>query len=1059
MKALVAWFARNPVAANLMMATIVAAGLLTAGTLRQEIVPTLQVDAATVSVVYPGASPEEVEEAICMRIEEAVQGLSGVDEVRATANEGVGLVTIDFLEGQDRGQMLDDVKAEVDRIDTFPVDAEEPTVTLVEVNLKVMSVVVWGGADHRNLRLVADRVREGLGALPEVSLVRFANARPYEISVEVSEAQLQRYGLSFDEVVAAIRASSLDLPGGSVKTRGGEVLLRSKGQAYRGEDFASLPLRTTADGARVLLGDVAEVVDGFEDTDQTTRFNGQPAVLLDVFRVGSQDALAISRAAQDYLEAEADRLPAAIHLDVTGDETLILRDRLDLMMRNGRAGLVLVLISLALFLRLRLALWVTIGIPICFLGAIALMPGFDVSVNLISLFAFIIVLGIVVDDAIVVAENVHDHRQRGSEALRAAIEGTQEVSLPVVFAVLTTIASFSPLLLMPGNMGQYSRNIPLIVIAVLVFSLVESLLVLPTHLRHLPPEDEHASRGPWGRVQDRINAGLEFVRDRVYAPSLGFALRWRYLTLAVGLTTLLISFGLVGSGRVKFIFFPVIEADNVAVELTMPLGTPLASTEAAIQRFEDAARELQQELKSEAGEAEILSITTSVGGQPYREKQSNMGATMGQTYSGAHLAEVNLELLSAEHRLTSSTEIARLWQERTGPVAGAEELSFTADLVASDGDVDLEFNGPDLEQLVAVAAAAKAEISAWAGVLDTRDDFRAGKREWQLRLTEEGAALGLKLGDLARQVRQAYYGEEAQSLQRGQDEVKVMVRYPLEDRRSLASLERMRIRTPQGAELPFARVAEVVDGRGYSTIERRDRRRSVGVLVDLDTQLVTPDQVVQRLEDEVLPRLLRDYPGVAYTFEGQQREQSDFMGKLVRLFGFALFAIFALLAIPLRSYVLPLVIMAAIPFGFVGAVWGHLIMGMDLAIFSVIGLTALSGVVVNDSLVLLDFVNRRRAAGADAYRAVWEAGSRRFRAILLTTLTTFLGLTPLLLEKSMQARFLIPMAISLGFGVVFATFITLVLVPAFYLIVEDGRRLGSWLRARALTPRQEEGLP
>ena len=1049
MNRLVEWFVRNPVAANLMMATIVAAGLFTIPLLRQEIVPTVRIDSATVTVVYPGATPGEVEEAICMRIEEAVQGLSGVDEVRAKASEGVGTVTIDFLEGQDRNKLLDDVKSEIDRIDTFPVDAEEPVVSLVDVNLKALSVVIWGRADQANLRRVADEVRAELGALPELSLVRQANARPYEVSVEVAEEQLRRYGLSFDEVVAAIRSSSLDLPGGSIKTSGGEVLLRTKGQAYRRQDFEQLPLRSSGDGAVLLLGEVATVVDGFQDTDQSTRFNGEPAVVLDVFRVGSQDALAIARAARSYLEAKAERLPAEIHLDITGDETLILRDRLDLMMRNGRAGLLLVLVSLALFLRLRLALWVTLGIPISFLGAIALMPGFDVSVNLISLFAFIIVLGIVVDDAIVVAENVHDHRLRGAKAMEAAIRGTQEVSIPVVFAVLTTIASFSPLLLMPGSMGQYSRNIPLIVIAVLIFSLVESLFVLPTHLRHLPAEDQDARRGPLGRVQDRINAGLEFVRDKVYGPSLCWALSWRYLTVAVGLATLLVSFGLVGSGRVKFIFFPEIEADNVAVELTMPLGTPLEATEAAIARFEATARELQAELIAADGSQEIQSITTSIGGQPYREKQSNMGsASGGQSYSGAHLAEVNLELLSAEDRSTSSKEIARLWQDRAGPVTGAEELTFTADLVASNADVDLELSGPDLELLVETAEKVKAEVAGWAGVLEVRDDFREGKREWELRLTDEGRALGLRRSDLARQVRQAFYGEEAQSIQRGRDEVKVMVRYPLDDRRSLASLEDMRVRTPAGAELPFGRVAEVTDGRGYSTVERRNRRRSVGVLVDLDSREVTPDQVVERLEEVLLPRLARESPGLSWGFEGQQREQSEFMSTLVRLFGFALFAIYALLAIPLKSYIQPVVIMAAIPFGFVGAVWGHLLMGMNLAIFSVIGLTALSGVVVNDSLVLMDFVNRRRLQGTPVVQAVQEAGERRFRAILLTTLTTFLGLTPLLLERSMQARFLIPMAISLGFGVVFATFITLVLVPSFYLMTEDLKRLGDRLRRR-----------
>ncbi|RMH03273.1 MAG: efflux RND transporter permease subunit [Planctomycetota bacterium] len=1041
MKGIVAWFVRNPVAANLLMATIVVTGLFTAPALRQEIVPTIEVDAVQVTVPYPGASPEEVEEAICMRIEEAVQGLSGVDEIHATAEEGVGTVMIDLLDGQDRNQMLSDIQAEIDRIDTFPADAEEPVVSLVDVNLKVLTVMIWGDADEAVLRRVADELREDLGALPELSLVRLSNARPYEISIEVAEEALRRYRLSFDEVAAAVRRASLDLPGGSVKARGGEVLLRTRAQAYRGEEFAALPLRTGPDGTLLRIGDVAEVVDGFADTDQSTRFNGRPAVALDVFRVGDQDALAISRVVREHLAEKERSLPPGLHLDVTGDETSILRDRLDLMLRNGRAGLILVLLSLALFLRLRLALWVTVGIPISFLGAIALMPVFEVSINLISLFAFIIVLGIVVDDAIVVAENVHDRRLGGASALEAAVRGTQEMTGPVIFAVLTTIVAFLPLLLMPGSMGQYSRNIPLIVVAVLTFSLVEALLVLPAHLRHLPSEDPDRHWGFWGRLQGRTNAALEWLRDRLFLPSLRWAVSWRWFTLAAALAILTGSLGLVASGRVKFIFFPEIEADNVAVELTMPLGTPLSRTEQAIARFEEVARSLQQELVTPDGEPEILTITTSIGGQPYRERQSNMGSTQGRSYAGAHLAEVNLELLTAERRVTSSKEIARLWQERSGPVPGAEELSFTADLTASDADVDLELTGPDLDQLLAAAEEVQAELARWPGVLEVRDDFRRGKREWKLTLTPEGRALGLTEADLARQVRQAFYGEEAQSIQRGRDEVKVWVRYPLADRRTLASLADLRLRLPGGAELPFSRVARVVDGRGFSTIHRRDRRRSVGLLVDLDTHRLTPDQAVGRLEEEVLPRLRARHPGLGWEFSGQQKEQSDFMGSLLRLFGVALFAIYALLAIPLKSYGQPLVIMSAIPFGFVGAVWGHVLMGMNLAIFSVIGLTALAGVVVNDSLVLLDYINRLRAEGMPLAEAIPVAGRRRFRPILLTTLTTFLGLTPLLLEKSMQARFLIPMAVSLGFGVVFATFITLVLVPCLLLAATDLGRL------------------
>ncbi len=1036
MKGILAWFAHNPVAANLLMLVVVAGGASVIGSLRQEVVPTIEVQAATVTVPYPGASPEEVEEGICMRVEEAVQGLAGVDEVRSSAQEGSGTVTVEFLDGEDRQRMLDEVKAEVARIDNFPEEAEKPVVRLVDVNLKVLSIAIWGNAEARTLREIAEGLREDLGALPEISLVQLANVRPYEISVEVSEEALRRYGIGFDQVVAAIRGSSLDLPGGSIRTDGGEILLRSKGQAHRGPEFAALPLIAGSDGSLLRLGDVAEVVDGFAETDQATRFNGAPAVLLDVYRVGNQDALAIARATQRQLEQTRNRLPAGIHLNVTGDQTAILRSRLDLMLRNGTYGLLLVLFSLALFLRLRLAFWVTLGIPVSFLGAIWLMPGLDVSVNLISLFAFILVLGILVDDAIVVAENIHERRNRGEEGLVASIRGVQEVAVPVVFAVLTTIASFFPLLFMPGTMGQYSRNIPLIVIAALTLSLVESLLVLPTHLRHLPSKDT-SPRGPWGRLQALMNGLLEGVRDRLYAPSLAFAVRWRYLTLAVGIATVIASLGMVASNRLKFNFFPDIEADNVAVELRMPLGTPLATTEAAVRHFEDAARRLQEELAAQNGKPVIRNVVTSIGGQPYRELQSNMGTTHGKTYSGSHLAEVNLELEPAEDRPMSSTEIGRLWEERSGAVPGAEEVIFTSDLMASEGDIDLEISGKDLDRLRAGADLLEEGLRGIAGVSGVHDDFHPGKRELVLALSPVGRALGLSLSDLGRQVRAAFHGAEAEDIQRGRDEVKVYVRYPRSERERKASLENMRILTPQGGAAPFSLVATATEGRGYATIRRVDRRRSIHVLADVDKKLTTPDEVTALLRERSFPALERRYPGLSLSFAGQQKDQAEFLGQLIRLSALALFAIFALLAIPLRSYIHPLIIMSVIPLGIVGAIWGHILMGMDLSMFSVIGITALTGVVVNDSLVMLDQIRRSRAAGAGADQAVREAGKRRFRAIVLTTLTTFLGLTPLLLERSMQARFLIPMAISLGFGVVFATFITLVLVPALYLAVED----------------------
>lgn len=1037
MNGIIAWFARNTVAANLTMIAIVAIGLMTIGTLPQEVIPELEMEAAMITVVYPGASPEEVEQGVVMRIEKEVQGLAGVDQVRGTATENVGVVTVEFLDGEDRQEMLDDIKSAIDRIDSFPEDAEEPEVQLLEINKRVMNIAVWGETSQETLREAARIVEDRLIAQPDISLVRLTNAPNFEIAIEISEESLRRYHMTFDEVVAAVRRSSLDIPAGGIKSLGGDLLLRTKGQAYTGAEFAAIPLRTLPDGTRILIGDVAEVVDGFVESDQSNRFNGHPAVILEVIRIGKQEALVMADQVMEALEQASTQLPEGIHLDKINDDTLLLKGRLDLMMRNGRQGLVLVLIALALFLRLRLALWVTLGIPMAFLGATLLLPGLDVSINLISLFGFIVVLGIVVDDAIVVAENVHEHRQRGKSGLQAAIEGAQEMSKPVIFAVLTTIAAFVPMMLMPGNMGQFSRNIPLVVIAVLVFSLVESLLILPAHLTHIPADKADTKLGPWGKLQAGVNRLLDGFLARIYRPSLEFGLRWRYLVITGGIALFLITLGYIQSGRMKFNFFPEIEADNAIAELQMPLGTPLDVTVAGIRKFEEAALEMQGELFNVEGKPLIKSITTAVGMQPLKNASQNNGGTYTMANTGSHLAEVNLELLSAEERSMGGNEILSIWSERVGQIPGAEEISFSSDLMAADGDIHLQLAGADMELLRSAADEIKVELQTIAGVTQVRDTFLLGKREYQLSLTPEGEALGLRLTDLGRQVRQAFFGEEAQSVQRDRDEVDVQVRYPRRDREQLASLEDMRIRTAMGAEVPFSVAAEAKLGRGYSKIDRLDRRRSISVLADVDKKSTTPDTVLATLTAEFLPDLLLRYPTLSYSLEGQQKEQSEFMSTLMRINGMALLAIFVLLAIPLKSYMQPLIIMSAIPFGLIGAVGGHALLGYDLTIFSLIGIVALSGIVINDSLVMMDLINRERERGIPLHQAVRDSGIRRFRAIMLTTLTTFLGLTPLLLEKSLQAKFLIPMAVSVAFGVVFATLITLLLVPSLYLVLED----------------------
>ncbi|HVS16031.1 MAG TPA: efflux RND transporter permease subunit [Thermoanaerobaculia bacterium] len=1052
----IAWFARNSVAANLLMASILAGGVLSLGGLVIEFFPDFSARTVSITVHYLGAAPQEVESAVVQRIEEAVEDIEGIEEMRSVSAEGVGTVLLELDSDADVSEVVDDVKARVDALETLPEETEKPIVQDIVIRNQVLTVAISGEADERSLKHIAERIRDDLSALPDVSQVELAAVRPYEISVEVAEDDLRRYGLTFDEVVQAVRRSSIDLPGGAIRTAGGEILLRTKGQAYLGSEFEALVLRARPDGTRVLLGDIARVNDGFAESDLVTRFDGKPAALVAVYRVGDQSALAIQEQVEDYLASLAPTLPEGIAVTTWQDETVLLRDRLDLLVSNGRMGLVLVFVVLALFAKLRLAGWVSIGIAVSFMGALALMPWLDLSINMISLFAFVMVLGIVVDDAIVIGENIYRHQEMGKEGLQAAVEGTQEVAVPVTFSILTTVAAFAPMLMVEGTIGPVMRVIPLVVIACLGFSLVESLFILPCHLSHLrrraaDRRSASALSARWYWFQGLFAAGLKRLIDRAYRPTLERFLEWRYLVLTTALALLIFTGGLVASGWVPFLFFPPLEGDNVVAALAMPQGTPAERTSEVVTRLEAAADELRRQLAAEGHADVVRHVLASIGSQPFADRSARFGGRAGNLVdlSRPHLAEINIELVSAEEREVTAAEIARRWRELAGPVPGAQELTFSANLISFGDPVAVELRARDLATLERAAADLRAALAQYPGVFDITDSFRSGKREIELDIRPEAEALGLSLADLGRQVRDAFYGAEAQRIQRGRDDVRVMIRYPEHQRTSLVHLERMRIRTPAGAEVPFSTVARVELGRGFESIERIDRRRVVTVAADLDPAVATSNQVNADLEAGVLPALLERYPGVSYALAGEQKEQSESMGDLGRGFGVSLLAIYALLAIPFRSYTQPLIVMSAIPFGLIGAVWGHVLLGMELTVISTFGVIALTGVVVNDSLVMVDFINRHRAGGMPIDVAIREAGATRFRAILMTSLTTFAGLTPLLLEKSLQARFLIPMAVSLAFGVLFATAITLVLVPLLYRVQSDARRV---LRGRSVHP-------
>ncbi|MEM7349560.1 MAG: efflux RND transporter permease subunit [Acidobacteriota bacterium] len=1037
MNGIIPWFARNTVAANLLMMMIIIAGFqsLTAK-VTKEVFPSFSVDLITVTVPYLGAAPEEVEEAVCVRIEERVADLESVKRVRSTASEGAGTVIIELLDGVDTREALDDVKTRVDAIDTFPEETEKPIIQEAILRRVVLAIAISGDADERTLRRLGEQVRDEVSAIDGITQVELTVARPYEISIEISEESLRRHGLTFDQVAQAVRRSSLDLPGGSIKTDGGEILLRTEGQAYRGQDFERLVLLNRPDGTRLTLGQVAKVVDGFADTDVAARFDGHPAVLVQVYRVGDQDVTQLAERAKAYVAEAGQRMPEGVSLTIWQDESLQLESRLDTLMRNGRAGLLLVMIVLTLFLRLRLAFWVSLGILVSFMGAFWLMPPLDLTVNMISLFAFIVVLGIVVDDAIVVGENVYRHLEMGKAGLEAAIDGVREVSVPVVFSILTTVAAFGPLLLIGGATAKIMRNIPLIVISVLLFSLVEALLILPAHLKHL----DHRPR-PLApllafseRLQQPTSRMLDWIIDRLYRPLLRVALEWRYATVAIALSVLLLTVGLFASGRVKFSFFPPVEAENLVAYLTLPQGTTVETTTRILRKLEHSARTLEQELADSGQQDVFRHVLATVGNQPFRANQSRFA--FNETVASSHLAEINIELAPAGERNVSATELTRRWRDLTEPIPEAVELTYVASLFTAGEAVNIQLAGPNLDQLQRAAEDLKQALAQYPGVEDIADSFRAGKQEVKLEVTPQAESLGISLASLARQVRQAFFGEEAQRIQRGRDEVKVMVRYPAGERRSLANLEQMRIRTPDGDEVPFSVAGRMELGRGYASIVRTDRKRTVSVTADVDLAKANANEILAAVERDVMPRLIADYRGLSYSLEGEQQEQRETLDGLRQSFTLALFLIYTLLAVPFRSYAQPLIVMMAIPFGLIAAVMGHVLMGIDLAILSIFGMVALTGVVVNDSLVLVDFINRAYRSGTPLEQAIMEGGTKRFRPILLTSLTTFAGLTPLLLETSLQAQFLIPMAISLAFGVLFSTVVILILVPVAYFILE-----------------------
>ena len=1009
-----AWMVYNRVTPNLLMIALIMGGFFVSGQIKKEVFPEFELDRVTVSVAYPGASPEEVEQGIVLVVEEAVRGLEGIKELTSRASEGSGSVSIELLADINQQKVYQDIKQEVDRIRSFPDDAEEPQVSLVARRREVLNIQLYGNTTEAALRETAEQVRDRLLQDPEITQIDLSGARDLEIHVNVPQEKLRAYKLTLDDIARTIDAASTDIPGGAVETDGGDILLRVTDRRDWANEFARIPIISASDGTVVRLEDIATVREAFEDSNRFATYNGQRSIGLDVYRVGDQTPVGVSRAVRNAMtEIEAD-ITEGIDWDINRDRSEIYEQRLNLLLKNAGIGLCLVLLLLGLFLEFKLAFWVTMGIPISFLGGLLFLPALGVSINIVSMFAFIVALGIVVDDAIVAGENIYEYRQRGHGMIKAAILGARTVAIPITFAILTNIVAFMPLYFVPGVMGKIWKAIPVVVITVFAISLVEALFILPAHLAHTrstPASKLTARLHGW---QQNFSAKVSHFIDSRYRPLLKLSIRWRGLTVAIGMAVLMIILSYVMSGRIGMILMPRVESDRAVVTAVLPAGSPLSAAEMVQKRLVIGIERVAAE---NGGDKLLQGVYAEVN-------ESDVSVT-------AYLTPPNVRPLN-------TGTVTKLWREEVGPIIGLESLRYESDRGGPGGGAALtvELSHRDTDVLDRASATLAERLAEFSNVKDVDDGFTPGKEQLDFRITPRGESLGLTSRDIARQVRNAFSGTTALRQQRGRNEVTVRVRLPESERSSEFNIENLMLKTPAGTFVLLFEVAEVTRGRAYTTINRREARRTVSVSAGVEPISET-GQILATLNSQILPELAQDFPGLTYGYQGRQARMKESTGGLANGFIMAMIAIYFLLAIPFRSYSQPMVVMLAIPFGVVGAVLGHLIMGYSLSLMSMMGIVALSGVVVNDSLVLIDYANRQRLEGASAFTAVCDAGARRFRPIILTTLTTFGGLAPMIFETSRQARFLIPMALSLGFGILFATVITLLLVPSLYLLVDD----------------------
>ena len=1028
---LVAWFVNNHVAANILMMLFVFGGILSVIGMRSETFPSIDPKLITISVVYPGATPYEVATSITKRAEEALIGIEGIKRINSRASEGNGLIKVQLEDFANADDVYNDVETTISSLSNFPPEnAERVTITKVKVTPSVISIALHGNVEEESLKYWAEIIEDEIRELPGVSLVDISGIRKSEISVEISEFDLRKYGLNLEDINRAIKSQSRDTPAGSIESSQGEILLRVQDKKYNGVDIEKIIVKSLPDGSAITIGDIGKVIDGFEDINLISKFNGENAAFIEVKRSESDDTLKVDKVIKEYLSNV--KLPNGLKISIAKDETVVLKDRISLMVRNGILGFMLVFLILLLFLDLKLAFWTSAAIPISFLGGLMIMQQLGFSINMITLFALIVVLGIVVDDGIITGESIFDAQSKDNSS-SAVLRGVNAVIAPVTIGVITTMAAFAPLIFSTGTLGQIVSVIPVVVISILFVSLIEAYFILPSHLSN----PTLWSKGVVADVRNYVAKKLDYFVNAIFTPFVKKAVDFRYITLAIFIGLILFTFGLVKTGVIRFVFFPQIESDRITIEVNMIKGTPFKLTKETLLKIEQAIIDVRDNIDKNRENSSFKSIAmsigaTSSGSSPFKNSGTN---------NGNHLGEIRIRLVSSDFREYSASQIESMIRKKVGLLTDVESIKYKSSLIGDDPDIDIELTYPDEGILKAISNELKSSISAIQGTREITDNFQDGKSEYVFKINERGDAIGLTPDYLGKQLRAAYFGLEAQRFQRGKSEVKVYVRYPKEERESLVTLQNMRIRLANGKEVPLSSVATIKKQMGFSQIKSVNGRQVISVTSDVDTEITTPNNVIKILEEEVMPSLKLKYPRLKYSFEGESREQREDLSSLGRNMMIALLLIYVILGAQLRSYAQPIIIMLSIPFGVVGAILGHLLLGYDLTFISMFGIVALTGVVINDSVVLMDYLNKQYLLGLSKYDSAIAAVQRRFRPILLTTLSTSLGLLPILLETSLQARFLIPMVISLATGIIFATLIILLLVPCLVIVVEDLKNL------------------